>query len=310
MSNHVVHRIRFDLRVGSRPQAARAQEAASRFAAEALPAILDQCLAGLAPDDRVVVFDRLDLEIGAVPERELAEQLPSRFARALADALFAARHARAIGEPAAAHETTLAERRRERLLDFLDFGLFAPPAEASEPGTPAALLDALLESEPDLAGLLAVWWRERPDLRVRLARQFPDATLGRLVGAVSEAGSGAAVAIIDALNRALGDGPDARTSDAARVAAWQRILGAALEGRPAPSLEDLVAGAMRAVAAGPGRGPETVESALRAARVRTGAPAPAEFGAAAAPTRAPGRMPAGQGDTAHALARPRAARET
>ncbi|MGA2043221.1 MAG: contractile injection system tape measure protein, partial [Roseiarcus sp.] len=50
--------------------------------------------------------------------------------------------------------------------------------------------------------------------------------------------------------------------------------------------------------------------ALRAARVRTGAPAPAEFGAAAAPARAPGRMPAGQGDAAHALARPRAARET
>lgn len=265
MSNHIVHRIRFDLKVGSRERALGVQDAASRFVAQALPAILERRLAGLAAEDRVIAFDRLDLQLGTLPARDFEALLPARIENALADALFVARHARARDGSALVRETPAAVRRSERLLDFLDHGLFAPPEDSSEPATPAALLEAELESDPEAARRLAIWWRHRPHRRRRLASQFSDAALLRLVGAVSASSARGVGVLLEALRRATRAGPGPEFGRSVRAAAWEAILAVVL-GSDArePPLAVIVARAVEAaLAASTGRS-EALEAALRA----------------------------------------------
>jgi hypothetical protein len=249
MPNDIVHRIRFDLRVKSKRQAQRVQDAASRFAAEKLPAILNRCLAGVAPDDRVLVFDRLDLDIGTLSEKSLEAQLPSRIARALGDALFVARYARAGNEQTQVRVASIDQRRREILGRFLEQGLFVAPEDPAEPATPDAILRAVLQNELEGAQLLKEWLRDRPWAARRLANQFSEAVLHRLIAAVSPQTASSLRIFIETLKQVREDDRNSLGSAAVWTDIWEIVLDAMLrESASQSSLETQVSPILDAVA--------------------------------------------------------------
>jgi hypothetical protein len=87
VTGHLVQRVRFEVHVGSKAQALAVQDCISQFRSRQLESVLDSCLSGLVPDNRVLSLDTLDLELGEVTEKQMESELAPRIESALTEAL-------------------------------------------------------------------------------------------------------------------------------------------------------------------------------------------------------------------------------
>jgi len=88
---HLVHRVRFDVMVGSQAQGVAIQERLSAFQRARLATLVDECVANALDPSEALVVDRLALDVGDIPADALEREMESRVRRALTAALLRAR---------------------------------------------------------------------------------------------------------------------------------------------------------------------------------------------------------------------------
>ncbi len=179
MSRHVIQRILFEIDVASEQKALGVQHRISDFSRWQLGSILEACLTELAPPDVVFSFDRIELDLGPVSEERMEDELARKIRRALLDAL-SINIFRANGAPVAQDgaRTPVAVHRLHLLGVFLRRGAFPWSAQVQPPD---ALLLGLIEELPEEVRRLLRALGSMAPVRRRLAFQFAEPTLHRLI---------------------------------------------------------------------------------------------------------------------------------
>ena len=178
---HAIQRILFDIEIALEVRASDIQNRISDLFRRQLEAVVEATLSEMAPADMVYTFDQIELDLGPVPVGRMETELADRIRHALREALtekivrrgWTSAQETDAPMPVAAHRLRL-------LATFLEKGYFPWSAGMQAPG-PDPLLTALIETLPDdLQALIRTLGRRAP-VRKRLAFQFAEPTLHRLI---------------------------------------------------------------------------------------------------------------------------------
>ncbi|OWQ45383.1 hypothetical protein CDL60_19160 [Roseateles noduli] len=192
--------------------------------------VVDEVFDACCPPEEHWRLDELEIDLGELPAAEWETEAPrvlrERLRRVLED-LRGAGATSASGRATGLRVRTRPQARRDALLHFLRHGRLPWQGRGDDPVILAR--DALRED----AGALVAALRAAPDraaLLQRLAVQFDEDLLSKLVHAFMPGEPAAAARLLDIVAQARRDGRSPRT----RAALWESVLGQAMDHAVAP----------------------------------------------------------------------------
>jgi len=172
---HIIQRQTVELSIARQQDAWGLQQEASRIMRKA-QALIERCCDELCPPDRLHRIERLELDLGTLDLTRLEEELLGRFGPVLREAL--AEHINRQEDSAIPPKTA---SDLELLAQFARQGSLPWWADLAQPAQPQTSLDRLLRDSPALLqGLMAELAADSQAL-YRLAGQFDEQGLAKLV---------------------------------------------------------------------------------------------------------------------------------
>ena len=179
--HHAIQRILFDIEIASEVRASDIQNRISDLFQRRLEALFEATLTEAAPADMVYLFDQIELDLGPVTAERMEEELEEKIGHALREALSEkiVRRGWVTAQEVEA-PVSVDERRLRMLATFLEKGYFPWSAGTQAPG-PDPLLTTLIDSLPGGVRTLIRTLGRRAPVRKRLAFQFAEPTIHRLI---------------------------------------------------------------------------------------------------------------------------------